>query len=227
MRYLCNISVILAIFLSNQAMAAPAYGPYLPERNQFHIGVQSYTVFERKLYRDQGEMHSQQQFLLISYGITDWLSLDLKGGSGDNEQKPDNGNALRYETYMGGGYGFRIKMVEKNDTRAIFGFQHISIHPHHISVDGVKHKAVSDDWQFSFLLSHRFGKLEPYAGTRWSRMDYIHWVDTVRDRVKSDPDRSVGALLGFNYYLKDNIWLNLEGSAIDSEALAAGINFHF
>jgi len=58
-------------------------------------------------------------------------------------------------------------------------------------------------------------------------MDYIHWVDHDRKRVKSDLDRSTGAFLGCNLFLKENVWLNVEGSALDTEALAAGINFQF
>ena len=226
-RFALPLAGLIIFLAASRSFAAPAYGPELPERNRVHLGFQSYTVFERRLFRDQGEMNGQQEFLLVSYGIRDWLSLDVKGGAGDIDQKPDIGDKLKYRTFVGGGYGFRIKWLDKDDTRGIFGFQHISIHPHHMSVDGVKHKAVSDDWQFSLLLSHRFGAVEPYTGARWSRMDYIHWVDNNRDRVKSDLDRSIGAILGFNYFLKDNIWLNVEGSAIDSEALAAGINFHF
>src|SRR5262245_21538603 len=122
-------SIVFLTMASIDASAAPAYGPKLPGPYQFQIGVQSYTVFERKLYRDQGEMRSQQQFMLISLGFTDWFSLDLKGGSGNIEQKPDIGNAIKYETYVGGGYGFRVKWLDTEKTDAVFGFQHISIHP--------------------------------------------------------------------------------------------------
>ncbi|HLF19117.1 MAG TPA: hypothetical protein VI749_09575 [Candidatus Omnitrophota bacterium] len=221
------MAVLAGLLLSSHAHAAPAYGPKLPERNQFHLGFQSHTVFERELYHGHGEMRSQQQFLLITYGITDWLSLDLKAGGGDIEQENDSGSEFKYPTYLAGGYGFRIKLLDKENTRGVFGFQHISAHPRHIVVNGVKHKAVLDDWQFSFLISHQLGKFEPYAGVRWSRMDHIHWADNVRKRVRSDLDKSTGAILGFNLYLKDNVWLNVEGNAFDTEALAAGINFHF
>src|SRR6185503_288136 len=95
------LTTILSFAIAIRVAAAPAYGPHMPGAFEFQGGVQSYTVFERKLYRDQGEMRSQQQFALISLGLTDWFSLDLKGGAGDIEQKPDIGHALKYETYVG------------------------------------------------------------------------------------------------------------------------------
>jgi len=225
--HLIYSSLIFLTLIPVETSAAPAYGTKLPGQWQFQIGAQSYTVFERKLYRDQGEIRSQQQFLNISLGFTDWFTLDLKGGSGDIEQKPDIGNAIKYETYVGGGYGFRLKFLDTEKTDAVFGFQHISIHPVTQIIDGVKHKAVLDDWNWSFLVGHRLGMVEPYAGVRWSRMDYIHWVDNERKRVKSDLDRSTGAILGFNIFLKEDFWLNVEGNAFDTEALAAGFNYQF
>ena len=35
----------------------------------------------------------------------------------------------------------------------VLGFQHISIHPHKSHQNGIKRKAVLDDWQFSLLAS--------------------------------------------------------------------------
>jgi hypothetical protein len=111
--------------------------------------------------------------------------------------------------------------------RAVFGFQHISIHPKTIYVGNVKNKAVLDDWQFSALVSYNLKKITPYLGTRWSRLDYIHWVDGNRNRVKSDLARSWGLIYGLDLPLTEKIWLNLEGSAFDSEALAFSINYSF
>ena len=122
-RYTAFLTASWMLLIPFNAWAAPAYGPTLPERHHLVAGVQSYTVFERKLFRDEGEMRSQQQFLLLSYGITDWLSLDLKGGSGDIEKKPDIGNANRYQTYVGGGYGFRIKWLDTEKTTSVRGIQ--------------------------------------------------------------------------------------------------------
>lgn len=199
----------------------------MPEKNQFFIGGQTYSVLKRYLIHDYGKMRSLQHFLLISYGLTDWFSVDLKGGAGYIKQHPGSQDEIDYPTYVGGGYGFRIKAFDKNKTKVIFGFQHISIHPYSIEVNNVKHKAVLDDWQWSLLASYEFPLCTPYLGTRWSRMDYIHWTDDVRKLKKSDVTKSVGAIIGVDIPLGEKFWINLEGQFVDAEAVAASINFRF
>ena len=96
-----------------------------------------------------------------------------------------------------------------------------------VFVGPVKHKAVIDDWQLSFLVSRDFDIAQPYIGTRWSRMDYIHWREDDRNRVKSDLSESYGLIVGADIPLHEKIWLNFEGQFLDVEAIAASINFHF
>jgi len=198
----------------------------LSETN-FFWGGQTHSVGKRNLEGDNGKLNSLQHFLLISYGITDWFSLDLKGGAGDTHQTPDRGDEISYPAYLSGGYGFRIRLFERQATKAVFGFQHISVHPYSVFVGNVKRKAVIDDWQFSFLVSQRFEFMTPYAGTRWSRMDYIRWIDDDRKRVKSELGESVGMIIGFDIPLGDRIWLNVEGQFFDAQAVASSVNFHF
>jgi hypothetical protein len=89
----------------------------------------------------------------------------------------------------------------------------------------MKHKAVLDDWQFSALVSYNLKKITPYLGSRWSRADYIHWVNGERDRVKSDLTKSFGLIFGFDLPVTKRVWLNLEGQFLDSEALAFSLNY--
>lgn len=207
--------------------AAPCYGTKMPRKNRFFLGLQSYSIFKRYLANQAGKLRSAQEFLLLSYGVYDWLSIDLKGGAGYIKQHPVGNDEIDYPSYLGGGYGFRVRLYDKENVRAVFGFQHISIHPKTIYVGNVKNKAVLDDWQFSALVSYNLKKITPYLGTRWSRLDYIHWVDGNRNRVKSDLARSWGLIYGLDLPLTEKIWLNLEGSAFDSEALAFSINYSF
>jgi hypothetical protein len=206
---------------------APAYGTKMPEQGEFHLGGQLYFVNERKLEGMNGEMNSRQQFMLISYGLLDWLSIDLKGGAGNINQIPDSGDSIDYKSYVGGGYGFRMRLIERDKFRAVWGFQHISIHPFSADAGGNKHKAVLDDWQLSFLASYDIGKITPYGGFRWSRMDYIYWKNGDRNRVKSDLDRSYGLIVGADWNISKNTWLNVEGNFFDAQAVAVGINFKF
>jgi hypothetical protein len=221
------ISAVVLI-LSSSAHAAPCYGTKLPQKNKVFVGLQSYSVFKRYLDNGAGKLRSQQEFLLLSYGVLNWLSIDLKGGAGYLKQHPLGNDELDYPTFLGGGYGFRIKFFDRQKAKMVFGFQHISIHPRTIEVEGSKHKAVSDDWQFSLLASYDFKKITPYLGMRWSRMDYIHWVDdNNRRRVKSDLGKSTGLIAGIDIPVSEKIWLNLEGQLFDAQALAFSMNYSF
>ena len=218
--------LVLIIVTADFSCAAPCYGTRMPQKKRFFAGLQSYSIFNRDLEHEAGSLRSQQDFLLLSLGICDWFSIDLKGGAGFIKQHPLGRDELDYPTYMGGGYGFRLKLYEARNAKWVFGFQHISIHPLTIDLGPTKHKSVLDDWQFSALISYDFKKITPYLGTRWSRADYIHWIDGERDRVRSDLTKSLGLIVGFDYSLTKKIWLNLEGQFLDGEALALSLNFN-
>ena len=218
-------SVLCSLF--SVGYAAPCYGTKMPAKKELFMGLQSRYIFNRYLEHEAGKIRSRQEFLLLSYGVSDWLAIDLKGGSGNIKQHPGNADELDYPTYLGGGYGFRLKLYTSENLKAVFSFQHISIHPETVSVAGQKHKAVLDDWQFSTLLSYDFKKITPYLGVKWSRLDYIHWIDTQRDRVRSDLTKSIGLIFGLDMPVSKNIWLNLEGELLDSEALSLSLNYKF
>jgi hypothetical protein len=199
----------------------------MPKKNKFFVGLQSYSIFKRYLENEQGKLRSQQEFFLLSYGIFDWLSVDLKGGAGYIKQHPVASDELDYPSYLGGGYGFRLRLYERNKIRATFGFQHVSIHPKTVFVGPVKNKAVLDEWQFSIVASRDFKKITPYLGAKWSRSDYIHWTTGERNRVKSDLTKSVGLVFGFDIPIAEKFWFNLESHFFDSDALAISLNYSF
>jgi len=218
---------LICFCISGSSYAAPCYGPKMPEEKHFFAGLQTYSVFKRSLEKDYGKIRSLQNFFLLSYGLFDWLSIDLKGGAGNIKQRPRAGDELKYATYLGGGYGFRIRLYEADKTKMIFGFQHISIHPHTVSVDGAKHKAVLDNWQFSFLISHELFNITPYIGTRWSRMDNIHWLDNTRKLEKSKLDKSTGLIIGADIPVSKKLWFNVEGQFFDETSVTGSLNFAF
>lgn len=222
------IILAISIFLVTQAgYAAPCYGTKMPQKKEFFAGLQYHGIFKRYLEDAYGKLRSAQYFFLLSYGIFDWLSLDLKGGVGNIKQRPQTGQAINYSTYLGGGYGFRIKFYHREKTKIVFGFQHISIHPYTVLVGAEKNKAVLDDWQLSLLVSRGFRELTPYIGAKWSRQDYIHWVDGDRNRIKSDLTKSIGLITGIDLPLNDRVWFNLEGQFLAGEAIACSLNFKF
>ena len=217
---------LLFVFVS-QAQAAPCYGTRMPAKNKFFAGLQNYTLFNRYLENEAGEMRSTQYFFQLSYGVSDWISVDLKSGLGNIKQNPQTRAELDYPSNFAGGYGFRVRLLDQEKIKAVVGFQHISVHPRSIQLGEDKHQAVLDDWQVSLLASYDLNSLVPYIGTRLSRVDYIHWNVGDRKRIMSDLTKCVGLIVGADLSLNDRTWLNIEGQLIDSEALAVSLNFAF
>lgn len=211
----------------NFSDAAPCYGAKMPEKKQVQMGFQYYNLFKRYLEDSRGKMRSQNEFLLLSYGVFDWLAIDLKGGAGDIRQHPLGVDEVNYSAGFAGGYGIRLKFLDKKGIKGVLGFQHISVHPKSTFVSDVKNKAILDDWQWSLLGSYGFKIITPYLGTRWSRVDYIHWVGDNRKRIMSDFTKSVGFIYGFDIPLSEKIWVNLEGSAFDSDSFSCSVNYSF
>lgn len=221
------LGLIFALSLASPLSAAPCQGTKMPEQKKIFLGLQNHTIVKQYLKDSYGKLRSSQNFLLLSYGVFDWLSLDLKGGVGNIKQHPAGSDEIDYPSYLGGGYGFRVKFYDARNLKMVFGFQHVSIHPETIFLGAVKHKAVLDDWQFCTAMSYDLKKITPYLGIKWSKVDYIHWVDGERKRQKSDLTKSIGLVSGFDLALTKNTWLNLEGQFLDNEAVVFSINYSF
>ena len=229
MNRLSAFLLILMVFLipASSLYAAPCYGTKMPVKGEFFSGLEYYGILEREIESDQGKVRSNQSFLLISYGIFDWLSLDLKVGAGDIKCYDALKDNVYYSARFDGGYGFRIKFYEKEKMLFVGGFQHISVHPFTVRLDNKKYKAVLDDWQFSLLGSYKISGVTPYVGTRLSRTDYINWIDNNRKRHISDTGKCVGLITGIDIPITDKMWLNTEASFFDSEAIAVSMNARF
>lgn len=213
--------------LSTELSAAPCYGTRLPEKHKAFIGLQSHSLFKRDLEDNFGEIRSNQYFFLLSYGLLDSLSIDLKGAAADIRHRPADGSEVDYSAGFAGGYGLRVKLIDCGKTRMVFGFQHISVHPKGKELNGLKNWVILDDWQASVLASYDFKGFTPYLGTRWSRVDLIHKDSNQRLRKMSEPSKSYGLILGLDLAFTEKIWLNLEGSFFDSESLSFSVNYKF
>ncbi len=224
-------AILLCLFvyfcITNSCYAAPCYGTKMPLKNQIFSGLQTHSVLKRYLENHNGKMRSLQNFVLLSYGVFDWLCIDLKGGAGYIKKRSPTAERLDYSAYLGGGYGLRLRLYDNEKTKMVFGFQHISVHPHKVHQDGIKRKAVLDDWQFSLIASRDLPIITPYIGTRWSSMDYIVWVNGERNRIKSDRTKSIGLIVGADIPLSKEAWINIEGNFFDAEAFATSLNFGF
>jgi len=227
-----SISVFLALYTVHCTLhaigyAAPCYGTKMPLKNKFFMGLQTHSIFKRYLEDEFGKVRSTQHFLLLSYGVFDWLSVDLKGGTGDIKQHPVGSDEVDYASSFVGGYGLRIKFLNQERIKGVLGFQHISVHPKSSRLGGTRHRAILDDWQWSMLGSCDFKKITPYLGTKWSRVDYIHKIEEDRKRRMSDLTKDIGLVAGFDLPITERVWLNLEGQWFDGEAMAVSVNYSF
>jgi len=221
------LCLLLTGSLAMEVHAAPCYGTRMPKQREFFSGLQSHAVFKRYLEAEYGKIRSTQHFLLLSLGLCDWLSIDLKGGIGNIKQRPVASAEIDYASGFSGGYGLRLRCLSRKDTRIAFGFQHISVHPDERAIGNVKHEAILDDWQVSLLLSQDIARFSPYIGVKWSRLDYIHKVDGNRKRWMSDLTKSIGAVWGADFSLTEKIWVNVEAQAFDGEAASLSLNYKF
>ncbi|UCD15874.1 MAG: hypothetical protein JSV34_02145 [Candidatus Omnitrophota bacterium] len=226
-KYRFIICFIFAVTAARFALAAPCYGTKMPGCGEVFAGTQTHNIFKRYLEDEYGKIRSLQHFLQISCGVWDWLSIDLKGGAGYIKQHPLGSDEIDYPTSFAGGYGVRVKLYDKERLKAVFGFHHISVHPYSVDVNGVENKAVLDDWQVSLLASYDMLGVTPYLGTKWSRLDYIHWVEEDRERRMSDLTKSIGLVCGLDIPIGEKIWINLEGHFFDEEAASLALNYKF
>ncbi len=227
-----SISVILALYTAqctacSVGYAAPCYGTKMPEKKKIFMGVQTHSIFKRYLQDDYGKIRSTQYFLLLSYGVFDWLSVDLKGGAGNVLQHPVGSDEVDYASSFSGGYGLRVKFLNQDRIKAVLGFQHISVHPKHKDAGAVRNEAILDDWQWSLLASYSLRRVTPYLGVKWSRVDYIHRLDGNRKRRMSDKTEDIGLVAGFDLPIAERVWFNLEGQWLDGEALTFSVNYSF
>jgi hypothetical protein len=218
---------ILSLGLATSIQAAPCYGTKMPKEKQFFVGAQNHTIFKRYLEDDFGKVRSTQHFFLLSWGLYDWLSIDSKCGLGNIKQRPTTSGEIDYSSSFAGGYGFRLRLYEKDKTKMVFGFQHISVHPKKSRLGDIEHRAILDDWQTSFLVSRDFSKITPYLGVKWSRVDYIHKIEDSRKRRMSDLTKDLGCVAGFDFAFSQKAWLNIEGQLCDGQACAVSMNFSF
>lgn len=232
MRIKYNISFALIATLSlvvvDNLLSAPCYGTHMPAKKNWFAGVEYNFVIERKFQNNQGRVKNPDQFIMLSYGIFDWLSIDLKGGTGKLIYKDSEYGDQKLSTNFAGGYGFRIKLWEnKNESaKIVSGFQHISVHPKRVHTADGRYTVIVDEWQGSCLGSISIKQFEPYLGFKYETYDLIRWVrDNNRKRYKSKDNW--GLILGTDFWISKNVKLNLEYHLLDEKAISISVGFDF
>lgn len=221
-------AILLFSAVTNKIYAAPSYGTDMPKKNNMIMGYQANLLFKHRFKVSQGSIKSTQSFLDISYGVYDWFSFDGKLGVGNTFQEGGDLSVLHYGSSFAGGYGFRVLLFENPEynTKAVFGFHHISVHPADAYKDGDKTETFLDDWQFDLLGSKKIVFLNPYIGFKASKFDQGYRVNH-GDRKRKFPRYYAGAITGCNVKFKKDIFLNIEGRFIDETALNCGIYYSF
>lgn len=229
-KYKITFAIItaLSILIVNNLMAAPCYGTHMPQKKKWFGGIEYNFVIERKFQHNHGRVKNPGQLLMLSYGVFDWLSIDLKGGSGKITYKDSEYGDQEFSTSFSGGYGFRIRLREDKDKniKIVTGFQHISVHPKRVHTTDGRYTVVVDEWQGSCLGSMQIKQFNPYLGFKYETYDLIRWInDANRKRYKSEDNW--GLVLGTDFWIKKNLKLNLEYHLLDEKAASISVGFDF
>ncbi len=221
------VLIFVLVLLPTLSFAIPAEGDFFPAPHKSIWGIQFNHIFSRDFNKVEGQASMTQYFIRASYGLTKKLFLDGKIGWGNVEFDRNLPSKIDFPTNFAGGYGFRYLFYEDTDSgiKSIFGFQHVSCHPHKSEIDGVKYTIIWDEWQGSWLLIKSGKKMSFYFGPQYSVVQLKYKVDGLRRRLKAED--SWGAVLGSDYRLTKNISVNVEARFFDERALNVGVNYKF
>lgn len=222
------VGAVCCLLSSGNLLAAPCYGTHMPKKKKIFTGLEYNFIFEQELNNQQGRIKNPDQFLMLSYGLFDWLSIDLKGGSGKIIYKDSEYGDQDFSTGFAGAYGFRIRLWENKESqiKIVSGFQHISVHPKRTLISDGKYTVVVDEWQGSCLGSIRIKQLNPYLGFKYETYDLIRWInDANRKRYKSKDNW--GLVLGTDLWIGEKLKLNLECSLLSEKAMSVSLGFDF
>ncbi|MCM8780022.1 MAG: hypothetical protein NC914_02600 [Candidatus Omnitrophica bacterium] len=222
--------ILLVIFFGScvQAAAAPCYGTYMPAKRKITLGLEYNFVISREFEHNHGRVKNQDQFLTLSFGVFDWLSIDLKGGAGKITYKDSEFGDQEFSTSFAGAYGFRLRLYENKQKRLrlVGGFQHISVHPRHTNTPSGKYSAVADEWQGSILGSVGIKKFTPYFGVKYGAYDLIRWINSGnRKRYKSEDN--FGLVVGMDLAIAKNLRLNTEFDFLAGQSASVSLNLDF
>jgi hypothetical protein len=200
----------------------------MPSKRKLTLGLEYNFVTERDLKHNNGRVKNPDQFLSLSYGLFDWLSIDLKAGAGKITYKDSEYGDQKFSTSFSGAYGFRLRLYDNKEKKikVVGGFQHISVHPRAVDVGAGKYSVVADEWQGSVLGSVGIKQITPYFGFKYGTYDLIRWVNSEnRKRYKSEDN--FGLVAGMDLAITQNLRLNTEFDFLDGQSASVSLNLDF
>ena len=219
--------LIFALLSLGDAFAAPTCGVHMPKKNTVDFGFESYVLRNYKTKDDiQAKLKGEGVFMCLSYGIVDWLVLDLKFGSSSIRNDVFSGTKYDYDANWGGAYGFRWQLY-KNDNygiKVITGLQHLSIHPKADNSD-TKRKSILDDSQAQLLISKLWKSFDFYIGVKSTIGRFIRKFSGTYE-TKSLAEH-ISAVVGTEFYINDKWHLNLEGRFLQEDSFTVGMRYQF
>jgi len=220
---------VVYLLLIAPAWSAPTCGTILPGKKRVEWGLALNTLFKYSVNNSttKADLRSEQLFLTLAYGIFDWLALDGKIGLADLRNDKSNHLDIDYDFRWGGGYGFRIKAYEnpQNNTRLILGVHHISVHPASEMINSTRYKAIFDDNQIDAIFAKEYGLGIPYAGCKVSKSRLLRRDNTNDSSLHSHV--RLGVILGYDYRLPRETYINIESRFIDETAFTVGVSHIF
>ncbi|NQT22908.1 MAG: hypothetical protein HQ579_05655 [Candidatus Omnitrophica bacterium] len=226
------IALTTLIFFGDRidSFAASSNGTRFPKQGAAEFGYEYYAMFRRALSRSYGNLKTSDHFAIVSVGITDWLSLDGKIGMGDLTAKGGiHLPKLEFDNGFSGGYGFRVKFFEheQTDVRIILGGQHISVHPQDRSIDDDKYESFLDDWQICGVVTKKIKCFSPYVGMKLSDCEFVYKINK-HDKKRRYSRYHLGFLFGGDFFLlEEKLRINIEARLFDESGFSAAAAYLF
>lgn len=220
--------IVVTIFTAYSLFAAPTDGTNIPYKGKYITGYQNNSIFKHDLADSYGNVRSLQNYYTLSYGVSDWLTLDGKIGFGNVREKGGVHPTVEHNYGFAGGYGFRLRVMDDaaNKVRVVTGFQHTSTHPTNRNLNGDKRMAIYEDWQLSLVSSKDVGIITPFAGAKVSYGNLIQKTNDI-DRKNRPPEYYAGLVVGCDVKITKNTYLSVEGHFVDETSLSAGAYYKF
>ena len=191
-------------------------------------------------YRVEFDLWTQQGS--VEYGLTDRLSIRGKAGTTRMEFPesvgvPAGGIGLdllpahfNYGLAWSAGLQYRICAPQDGGTALALRGQYSQARPDDFTnlSDFAYHDVQIQEWNVALIAGAAHGRVRPYAGIAYS--DWTAWftsfeADAPPDVVPArlEKDKHVGAIVGVDWDLCDNAFLNIEAHAFDESGVSTGV----